>query len=68
MKVYVAVQSFRESDEPECVGVWKDKGKAISSLKKTLDYDEEFSAPDSDEPYFGSTEWIVLLKEENLEV
>lgn len=62
MKVFVAVRGFRDG-EADCLGVWKSKEKAISELKETLDFNPEFSDALDDEPYFGTEEWLVILKE-----
>lgn len=66
MKVYVALEYYRKSEEASCAGVWKDKKKAVEELKATLDYDPDFSDPEDGEPYFGTTEWTVILREEEL--
>ena len=66
IKVYVAVQDFREGDEVDCLGVWKDKNKTVESLKKTLRFVPDFSDPTSDEPYFGTEDWTVTVMEQDL--
>lgn len=63
MRVWVGIQTFRDDVDANCLGIWKDKKKAIEKLKKTLNYDSEFSEPDAEEPYFGTTEWMVSLQE-----
>ena len=62
--LYVAIKGYRKEEEPECVGIWRDRAQAVKDISEEHNYGSEFSDPDNG--FWGTEEWSIFLTEETI--